>query len=260
MVGSSEAALFLEKAPANRPSDITKEHQVEATYCRICDSLPPIVGVINGAMVLRDVSVRNMAFEQLVEVLAPKVSGSIYLDRLFANSELDFFVMVSSINCVIGSWGQANYAAANMFMCALAAQRRRRGYRAATVNVGAIMGAGYMERESRRALDDVVQKLHMMRLSEEDWHQAICEAIDASRLESRYGPELTTGLSEVAVDVIDKPAWFSNPRYSEFITVPQSGIENSVEAKAPISLQSLIRGCSTQQQLKAVIRGEHVSS
>lgn len=249
----------LEKSPANETSDITKEHEVDAVFKIISDTLPPIVGVINGAMVLRDVSVRNMAFEQLVEVLAPKVSGSIHLDRLFYHTDLDFFVMVSSINCVIGSWGQANYAAANMFMCALAAQRRLRGYRAATVNVGAIVGAGYMERESRRALDAVVQKLHMMRLSEEDWHQAICEAIDASRLGSGHGPELTTGLSEVAADVVNKPAWFDNPRYSEFITpsVSQIGLGKALDVNVPVSLQALIQRCSTQQELKTVVRGKH---
>ena len=81
-----------------------------------------------------------------------------------------------------------------MFMCGLATQRRKRGLRAATVNVGAIIGAGYMQCESRRSPDAIVQKLHMMRLSEEDWHQAVGEAIDASRLDSAHGPELTTGL------------------------------------------------------------------
>lgn len=81
--------------------------------------------------------------------------------------------------------------------------------RAATVNIGAIVGAGYVERESFRSLYSVVQKLHMMRLSEDDWHQSVCEAIGASRLESGHGSELTTGLSEVAVVVVDKPAWFT---------------------------------------------------
>lgn len=210
-------------------------------------------------MVLRDVSISNMAFEELVEVLAPKVSGSIHLDRLFHDIDLDFFVMISSINCVIGSWGQANYAAANMFMCGLAAQRRLRGRRAAAVNVGAIVGAGYMERENRRALDDIVRKLHMTRLSEEDWHQAVCEAIDASRLESGYGPELTTGLSEVAVDVMDRPIWFNNPRYSEFITpmISKTGSDEALDATAPVSLQYLIQNCSSQQDLRAMIGGKH---
>ncbi|ROV88308.1 hypothetical protein VMCG_10475 [Cytospora schulzeri] len=234
--------------------NMTKESEVIAVHKSICESWPPIVGVINGAMVLRDISIRNMQFEQLVEVLAPKVYGSMFLDRIFHDTDLDFFVLVSSINCIIGSWGQANYAAANTFMCGLAAQRRERGYRAATVNVGAIIGAGYMERESRRALDSIVQKLHMMRLSEEDWHQAISEAIDASRLASDHGPELTTGLSEVPFDVVNTPNWFTNPRYSEFITYPKAHSGDTGDTRAPVSLQAILQGCSTRQDLRTVVR------
>lgn len=235
---------------------MTKESEVIAVHKTIQSSLPPLVGVINGAMVLRDVSIRNMSFEQLTQVLEPKVSGSMFLDRIFYNTDLDFFVMISSINCIIGSWGQANYAAANMFMCGLAAQRRKRGLRAATVNVGAIIGAGYMERESRRSLDAIVQKLHMMRLSEEDWHQAVGEAINASRLHSGNGPELTTGLSDVAFDVVNTPAWFTNPRYSEFIIYPKPGSGDTYNSTAPASLQNLIQGCSTYEDLYAVARGK----
>lgn len=79
-------------------------------------------------MVLRDVSILNMSYEQLVGVTRPKVLGSIYLDRIFDQSHpLDFFIFFSSINCVVGNLGQANYAAANMFMCAMAANRKKRG-------------------------------------------------------------------------------------------------------------------------------------
>lgn len=204
-------------------------------------------------MVLRDVSVRNMTFEQLTEVVKPKVDGSIHLDRLFYNTNLDFFVLVSSINCIIGNWGQANYAAANTFMCGLAAERRKRGLRAAAINVGAIVGAGYMERETRRALDAVVQKLSMMRLSEEDWHQAIGEAIDASRLESAHGPELTAGLSDVALDASDVPPWFSNPRFFDFVLPTKLSPSEINETKTTLSVQDILRECSSKEDVRSVV-------
>lgn len=78
-------------------------------------------------MVLRDVSILNMSFDQFTTVTRPKVLGSIFLDRIFDHQPLDFFIFFSSINCVVGNLGQANYAAANMFMCAMAANRRKRG-------------------------------------------------------------------------------------------------------------------------------------
>lgn len=121
--------------------------------------------------------------------------------------------------------------------------------------VGAIIGAGYVERESRRSLDAIVQKLHMMRLSEEDWHQAVGEAIDTSRLDSAHGPELTTGLSDVPFERVNTPAWLTNPRYSEFITYPNPGSDDSCNVTAPASLQVLAQGCSTREDLHVVVRG-----
>ncbi|KAL9087506.1 MAG: hypothetical protein Q9165_006617 [Trypethelium subeluteriae] len=234
--------------------DVTDEAGLKEVHRRICKALPPIAGVMNGAMVLRDTSIRNMSFDQLTDVIRPKVDGSVYLDRIFWDIDLDFFVLVSSINCIIGNLGQANYAAANTFMCGLAAQRRKRGFRAATVNAGAIVGAGYMERESRRALDQIVERLHMMRLSEEDWCQAICEAIDASRLESPHGPELTTGLSDIPFDIPNAPSWYSNPKFSSFIVHQQTIVEDKDKVKAATSIHELLRACQSQQDLQLVIK------
>lgn len=108
-------------------SDVTDEPRLRSVHEIICESLPPIVGVLNGAMVLRDVSILNMSYDQFTTVTRPKVLGSIFLDRIFDHQPLDFFIFFSSINCVVGNLGQANYAAANMFMCAMAANRRKRG-------------------------------------------------------------------------------------------------------------------------------------
>jgi hypothetical protein len=211
---------------------------------------------MNGAMVLRDVSIRNMTFDELNDVIRPKVLGSVNLDRIFYDINLDFFLLISSINCVIGNLGQANYAAANTFMCSLAAQRRKRGLRAATMNGGAIMGAGYMERESRRALDLIVQKLHMMRMSEEDWNQSICEGIHACHLDSIAGPELTTGLSNVPYDTPNAPYWFMNPMFSSFIVQQRADSLVKNESKTTTSIQELLQECASAAEVRKVIEGK----
>ncbi|GAW27324.1 putative polyketide synthase [Rosellinia necatrix] len=205
------------------PCDVTDEEGLRAAHAQLSSTLPPIAGVIHGAMVLRDTSILKMTFEQLTDVLRPKVQGGLHLDRLFSTADLDFFVLVSSINCVIGNHGQANYAAANTFMCGLAGARRKRGLRAATVNGGAILGAGYMQRElARGELDAIVRRYRMMRMSDGDWCQSICEAIDACRLESPVGPELTTSIADVTLDEAsapDAPLWCSNPKFGAFVVV-----------------------------------------
>jgi hypothetical protein len=237
-------------------SDVTDEEALRAVHSEVCATLPPIVGAMNGAMVLRDVSIRNMSFDELNDVIRPKVLGSIHLDRIFYDVDLDFFLLISSINCVIGNLGQANYAAANTFMCSLAAQRRKRGLRAATMNGGAIMGAGYMERESRRALDLIVQKLHMMRMSEEDWNQSICEGIHACHLDSTAGHELTTGLSDVPYDTPNAPYWFMNPMFSSFIVQQKADSLVKNEGKTTSSIQELLQACASTEEVHTVIESK----
>ena len=81
---------------------------------KLRDTMPPIAGVINGAMVLADGLFADMSFENLEKVLKPKVDGSINLDEVFSTDDLDFFIMCSSLSAVVGNPGQANYSAANM--------------------------------------------------------------------------------------------------------------------------------------------------
>ena len=65
------------------------------------------------------------------------------------------------------------------------------------LNVGAIIGAGYMERESSKALDLTVSKMALMHLSEQDYHQLFAEGIDAGQPDSEDEAELTTGLLDI---------------------------------------------------------------
>lgn len=239
--------------------DVTNEISLNEVHRNICEMLPPIVGVIHGAMVLRDASIRNMSFEQLTEVIRPKVNGSIYLDQIFRDIDLDFFVLTSSINTVIGNLGQANYAAANAFMASIAAQRRKRGLRASAVNGGAIIGAGYMEREARRAWDRIAQNNFMMRLSEEDFVQSICEAIHQSRLDSPYGPEISTGLNLVPFNVPNPPFWSSDPKFSNFVVHQETKATGQVQGPTAASsgtayVQDLLKKCQSQQEVHGIVK------
>lgn len=238
-------------------SDVTNEPALRAAHKTICRTLPPIVGVLNGAMVLRDVSIQNMSFEQVSDVFRPKVYGSIYLDRIFEHENLDFFILFSSINCVIGNLGQANYSAANTFMCSLATQRRKRGLAATAINVGAIIGAGYMERESSKALDLTVSKMALMHLSEQDYHQLFAEGIDAGLPDSGDEAELTTGLLDIsATEGPNATRWHANPTFSSFIVhqVGKNGADLGNEAI--MSIKNQLVACKSSKDVLAVVKRE----
>lgn len=127
-------------------ADVTQPDQVAALLTEIRQSLPPLRGVIHGAMVLDDGFVRNLDQARLEKVLAPKVLGAWHLHSQTLDAPLDFFVCFSSAVALYGNLGQANYAAANAFLDALAHHRHAHGLPALTINWGALGDVGVLTR------------------------------------------------------------------------------------------------------------------
>ncbi|GAA3354698.1 hypothetical protein GCM10017744_013940 [Streptomyces antimycoticus] len=88
--------------------------------------------------------VTAMTPEQLDTVLAPKLDAAWHLHRLTRDMDPAAFVMFSSAASIMGNGGQANYAAANMFLNALAEHRRAEGRTAHTLAGGCSRPPGGM--------------------------------------------------------------------------------------------------------------------
>lgn len=101
--------------------DIADDVATDALVQGIVQRYGVLNAVIHCAGCLRDGLVQNKTAQDLTTVLAAKVSGALALRKACQGMDLDAFVMFSSLAGVVGNAGQADYAAANGFLDALAA-------------------------------------------------------------------------------------------------------------------------------------------
>ena len=235
---------------------MTNEQQVQSLYKEICSTLPPVAGVAQGAMVLQDTPTRDMSHEDLMKVLKPKVEGSLYLDKLFSDKTLDFFIFFSSMTGVIGNMGQSNYTAANTFMCSLAAQRRQRGLAASVINIGVVIGAGYVTREVSQADQKNLRKGGYMWMSKRDFHQIFAEAVLASRPESGLELEICTGLQHVTTGAPYLPIWYKNPKFARFVIEESAAVSQQSTIRAGVPIKSRLLASTTREEVHEILKGD----
>jgi NADPH:quinone reductase-like Zn-dependent oxidoreductase/acyl carrier protein len=123
-------------------ADVARQDDLAKVLKKLQAEMPPLRGLVHAAGVLDDGVLAEQTHQRFDDVMAPKVLGGWNLHVLSQDLPLEFFVLFSSAASILGSPGQANYAAANAFLDALAHHRRWEGKPALTVNWGLWSEAG----------------------------------------------------------------------------------------------------------------------
>ncbi|KAK7756454.1 putative PKS/NRPS-like protein biosynthetic cluster [Diatrype stigma] len=104
--------------------------------------LPPVGGVIHGALYLRDALLVNATYEDWENITRPRVRGAWNLQELLP--ELDFFVALSSFLGSTGNVGQSIYAGTATFFDAFASHRNARGLPTVSIALPVVLDVGYV--------------------------------------------------------------------------------------------------------------------
>ncbi|MDD5275380.1 MAG: SDR family NAD(P)-dependent oxidoreductase [Methylovulum sp.] len=126
--------------------DVTDKAALTLLLEQCAVAMPPLAGIVHAATVIEDSLVRNLTDSQIGRVLSPKIQGALNLHELTLDRPLDFFVLYSSITTLFGNPGQSSYVAGNLWLEALAANRRQQGLTATCVRWGAIDDVGFLAR------------------------------------------------------------------------------------------------------------------
>jgi acyl transferase domain-containing protein/acyl carrier protein len=206
---AAEKLRALKTAGANivmAQADVGCADRLAAALSQAGAGMPPLRGVIHAAGVLSDGLLSQQKWSQFAEVMSSKVTGAWNLQQYVEGRELDFFVMCSSAASVLGSPGQANYAAANAFLDGLAFYRRSRGETGVSVNWGPWAGDGLAAGAGTRRWAELGIKLidpeHGAELLSEALEKGSAQVVvvgaDWKRVTEQYGGRAPALLREVA--------------------------------------------------------------
>jgi hypothetical protein len=157
------------------PGDVTKFEDVEnAIKC----SSKPIRGVLQMAMVLKDEKIPNMTYEDWKTPLGPKIHGTWNLHKALEGTDLDFFVMFSSLSGCFGIAHQSNYASGNSFQDAFIQYRHKLGLPASSIDIGTMDDIGYVS--LNQTVQDSMRAAGMWFLRETDLLDSVHLAINQS--------------------------------------------------------------------------------
>jgi amino acid adenylation domain-containing protein len=116
--------------------DISDEAGMMALLARLGVEAPPLRGIMHAATDVTVAPIAELTQAQIRRTLLPKIQGTVVLQRVTRNLDLDFLVLFSSTASLLGAIGLSHYAAANVFLDATAQAADQSVARILSINWG----------------------------------------------------------------------------------------------------------------------------
>ncbi|MDX3234006.1 type I polyketide synthase, partial [Streptomyces sp. ME19-01-6] len=206
----------------------------------------PLAAVVHAAGVLEDGVITSLTPDGVTRVLRAKVDSALNLHQLTRDLSLSAFVLFSSLAGMTGSAGQANYAAANATLDALACHRRAARLPAVSLAWGVWEQAGGMTGQL-----DATNQARLRR-------SGLSPLVTSEGLEL-FDKALSCGrplVAPAAIDMAELQTTGSVPPYLRQVTGVPARVSGSRDASAggPTSLRRRLTGLGTEERLREVLR------
>ena len=153
----------------------------------------------------------------------------------------------------IGNPGQSHYAAANMFMTALAFQRQKRGVVGSVIDLTSLIGIGYIARAG-------LGKEHFMSsgvssVSEPDLHQIFAEAVKNGKANSQEIAEVVTGFGPIFAGQVSKERFHNDLKFCQ-LTFGHPASQEASSSGLIASVRAQLKDTKYLSQVQDILSSE----
>ncbi|KAI0002760.1 ketoacyl-synt-domain-containing protein [Xylariaceae sp. FL0662B] len=232
-----------------RACDIANEEEVVRLVGECIEALPAICGIVHAAMVLHDRLMEDMTHDSYLSTIRSKVNGTWNIHNALecVNARLDYFVLLSSAAGIIGSRGQAAYAAANTFLDGFAACQAARGLPTVSLNLTAVTGAGYIAGNAQRQ-EEILKNFGGQCVSEAEVLSLLAVATSG-----KCNSQCLTGLKLVPSSTGALPYYAEDPRFIHLKAAAMAETRAAGAATAEVvSYRSVFRATTSDDEARGV--------
>lgn len=253
--------------------DIANEEDTYRLVREYSETLPPICGVVHAAMMLhvslpflhrnhewrpickrmsdyrQDGLIEEMTHDSYVSAIRAKVKGTWNIHNALEsiNARLDYFVLLSSAAGIVGSRGQAAYAAANTFLDGFASCRAAQGLPGVSLDLTAVSDAGYVAENAARE-DEISKNFGGQSISEAEVLGLLAVATSGN-----CGAQCLTGLKLVLSNTGALPYYAEDPRFKHLKAEAAASIRAAgSDPGQAISYRNAFRAAASNDEARQV--------